>query len=70
MFFYLYSSASADSKQFCSKVQSMLENEPFHYYSLEFLRLVLHISVLSGFLAHLIHILKIFQLNSLNIFNA
>lgn len=46
----------------------MLENELFHYYSLKFLRLTYAISILRGFLAHLIHILKIFLLISLNIF--
>lgn len=48
----------------------MLENELFHYYSLEFLRLIPTISILKGFLAHLIHILKIFLLIFLNIFKA
>lgn len=48
----------------------MLENELFHHYSLEILRLTLTILILRGFLAHLIHILKIFLLISLNIFKA
>lgn len=48
----------------------MLENELFHYYSLEFLRLTLTISILRGFLAHLIHILKIFLLISLKFLKA